>query len=143
MDLAQSLPRLGTLRSSVNHLTYLDIDDAYIHQLYPMVKDYQDKVNKPAYFGPNLAGAHVTVIYPEENTFVRNEDLGQMHDFQVKEAYTADLDEKRYYILTIESETLAELRGQYGLPPQLCFKDHWLDFHITIASVSLVKKRAP
>lgn len=66
---ASHLKHSGQLIRSENRLTYLDIDDAYIHKLFPLLQDYQIKI--PDYFGVKSAGAHISIIYPEENILIQ------------------------------------------------------------------------
>lgn len=140
VETAQTLSPIGLLATSATHWTYLNIDDAYIHQLHPLLETCPEKIDKPEYFGEDLAGAHITVIYPEEQKFVANEDLGIIHQFTVKDAFYADLDLKRYYVLTVESPSLIALRNKYGLGELLSFKDYPVHLHITIGTAPIKKK---
>jgi hypothetical protein len=135
---ALCLPTAGRLATSENKWTYLDIDNRYIHQLFPFLEIHSEKINKPEYFGEGLTGAHITVIYPEENKFVHHEDLGKEHRFKVKGVFTADLGLKRYYVLGIEAPSLISVRHKYGLNSQLCFKNYIIDLHITIGTAPLL-----
>lgn len=130
LDATSHLAADGKLAISNNNLVYLDINDTYIHQLFPMLKDPQ--IKKPDYFGEKSAGAHITVIYPEENKKIKNEDLHQQHTFIVKDIVSAQIGAKTYYILLVESPSLLALRRRYGLSDKLCFKGYAIDFHITI-----------
>jgi hypothetical protein len=65
---ASQLSPAGKLAVSHNNLTYLNIDDNYIHQLFPLLKNQE--IKKPDYFGDDSVGAHITVIYPEENKVI-------------------------------------------------------------------------
>lgn len=136
---ARTLPVTGILSTTETTWTYLDIDDAYIHQLFPLLESHHHDIDKPDYFSNNSAGAHITVIYPEEHQFVHHEDLGKQHSFTVAGAFSADLGLKRYYILTVESASLLALRNKYGLSDQLCFKNHLINLHITIGTAFLRK----
>ena len=120
----------GKLAISDNNLVYLDVDDAYIHRLFPLLQNQQ--IKKPDYFGEKSAGAHITVIYPEENTKINKNDLDQKHDFVIKNIVTAQLGLKTYYVLLVESSSLLQLRRKYKLPDLLCFKGYSIGFHITI-----------
>src|SRR3990167_11223052 len=82
INAASHLKQKGQLARSKNNLVYLDIDDAYIHKLFPLLQDHQIKI--PDYFGEKSAGAHITVIYPEENKKINKNDLNQKHDFIIK-----------------------------------------------------------
>jgi len=127
---ASHLASNGKLAISNNNLVYLDIDDAYIHRLFPLLKNQQ--IKKPDYFGEKSAGAHITVIYPEENTKINKNDLDQKHDFIIKDVVTAQIGLKTYYVLLVESSSLLQLRRKYKLPDLLCFKNYFIGFHVTI-----------
>lgn len=127
---SEKLIPLGKLAVSLNNLTYLDINDEYIHRLFPFIEE--DDVTKPNYFGKNSVGAHITVIYPEENQSAFPEELGVEHRFQIKGAYTGILGLKKYFVLTVNSPSLLQLRRRHGLSDKVCFKNHLIDFHITI-----------
>lgn len=120
----------GYLAVTPENLTYLNITDDYIHQLFPLLKD--TGIQKPGYFNLHGVGAHVSVIYPEENTSIRQGDLGQEHEFEIQGAYEAILGGKKYNVITVASPSLTTLRRRYDLPKMLCFKGHLIDFHITI-----------
>ncbi len=127
---AQALEPSGVLARSTNNLIYLDIDDAYIHQLYPFLNEGTAK--KPNYFGQDLIGAHVSVIYPEETFIFDEKDLGKKYHFKIKELVIAEINLKKYYALLVNCSMLLTLRDKYGLPDQLNFKGYWIDLHITI-----------
>lgn len=133
---ALKLKPVGKLKISPDNLIYLDIDDDYIHQLHPLLPD--PHTTKPDYFGENLIGAHISVIYPEENTVLEKIDLGNEHSFKIKQLFSAILSSKRYYALSIFSPSILQLRKKYCLPPTLLFKNHSVDLHITIGVRSLI-----
>ena len=120
----------GKLALSDKNFLYLDIDDEYIHQLFPLLQNQQAK--KPDYFGEKSVGAHVTVIYPKENKIINRNDLDQEHHFIIEEIVTAELGEKIYYILLVDSPSLLQLRRRYNLSDKLSFKGYSIGFHITI-----------
>ncbi len=120
----------GKLAISANNLVYLDIDDAYIHRLFPLLQNQQ--IKKPDYFSKGSAGAHITVIYPEENKNINVKELGQEYSFAIKEMVAAEIGVKTYYVLLVKSPSLLQLRRKYKLPDALCFKGYAIDFHITI-----------
>jgi len=130
INAASHLPSNGKLAVSDNNLVYLDIDDAYIHQLFPLLQNLQ--IKKPNYFGKKSAGAHITVIYPEENKKINEDDLNQEHHFIVKEMVTAEIGLKTYYVILVDCPSLLKLRRRYGLSDKLCFKGYSIGFHITI-----------
>ncbi|MDX1902345.1 MAG: hypothetical protein SFW66_10170 [Gammaproteobacteria bacterium] len=130
IDAASHLKSSGKLARSQNNLIYLDIENAYIHQLFPLLQNQQIKV--PDYFGKDSAGAHITAIYPEENKKIDEDDLGKAHHFLIKDIVTANINDKIYYVLLVESPSLLKIRRKYGLSDQLCFKGYAIGFHITI-----------
>jgi hypothetical protein len=130
MNAASHLALDGKLTISDNNLVYLDVDDAYIHRLYPLLQNQQ--IKKPDYFGEKSAGAHISVIYPEENKKINKSDLGQRHSFIIKDIIAAQIGLKTYNVLLVESASLLQLRRQYALPDMLCFKGYSIGFHITI-----------
>jgi hypothetical protein len=135
MNAALNLRLNGKTANSENNLAYLDIDDAYIHELFPLVPD--KKAIKPDYFAAGGVGAHITLMYPEEGKKIKKEDIGQTYNFTIKDFVSAKINQKIYYALLIESPTLLQLRKKYSLPDQLCFKGYAIGFHITIAAKQL------
>ncbi len=127
---AKRLSSKGTSQTTENNLFCLKIDDAYINQLFPLIDN--EHVKKPDYFGEKSVGAHITIIYPEENRNVNVHDLHQEHSFFVTDIVTAEIGQKTYYVLLIESPSLLELRKKYSLPDLLSFKGYLIGFHITI-----------
>jgi hypothetical protein len=120
----------GLLEKSNNNLIYLDIDNNYIHHLFPLISI--PSIKKPDYFAKGSAGAHITVIYPEENTIISKEDLHQKHSFIIKDFVSAEIGFKTYYVLIVESPSLLQLRRKYALPDKLCFKGYAINLHITL-----------
>lgn len=136
LALAATLNPTGVLKTlEKERYSYLDIDDDFIHLLYPLLRD--ETIQKPNYFGGGLIGAHISVIYPEEYCLLKNADRNQEHIFQVTGLCYFDTTDKRYFALTLIAPTLLALRQQYQLPPQLCFRDYWLDLHITIGVTAI------
>lgn len=130
LEVASHLSTKGKLAISDNKLVYLDIDNKYINHLFPFLQKQPFK--KPDYFGEKSAGAHITVIYPEENQRVNKEDRDQEHHFLIKDLVTAEIDQKLYCVLLVESSSLLHLRKKYGLSDLLSFKGNLIGFHITI-----------
>lgn len=124
---ASNLPQTGKLATSDNGLVYLDIDDGYIHKLFPLLKDQQ--IKKPNYFGKKSAGAHISVIYPEENKKI---NLAKKYSFTINDIVMAEIGIKKYYALLLDSPSLLQLRRKCDLPDMLCFKGYAIGFHITI-----------
>ncbi len=127
---AKQLSTTGKLAISENKLVYLDIDDNYIHQLFPLLQN--SLIKKPDYFGTKSAGAHITVVYPEEQKIIKQEELHKEHSFTIKELVTAKIGRKLYYVLLVESLSLLHLRKKYHLPKLLNFRGYSIGFHITI-----------
>jgi hypothetical protein len=127
----QQLEHHGTLKSA-GGLLYLDVDNAYIHELIPFLSDHGFEA--PGYFGhPDLIGAHITVIYPHEveaGDLTNIEEYGSTIHFTivgtnvVRPARWRGVEEA--YLLTIDAPELDQLRKKYGLPPSLYL------FHITL-----------
>lgn len=120
----------GILKGAPSNYAYLKIDDAYIHQLFLLLND--NDITKPDFFGLDSIGAHISVVYPEENASINCEDIGQSHAFKVAKICRAHLGFKKYYVLMIESPSLLALRRKYKLSDKLCYKGYFLEFHITI-----------
>jgi hypothetical protein len=131
MDATSRLSKVGRIAVSHNNLLYLDVDDAYIHELFPLLP--YPKIKKPDYFRENGVGAHVSIVYPEEHWHHYEGDLGIECRFEAREAVIAEIDCKPYYVLLIDSPSLLVVRRKYGLSDNLNFKNHWIGFHITIA----------
>ena len=130
LDAALRFPCKGNTQLTENNLFCLKVDDSYIHQLFPILEDEQ--IKKPNYFGSKSIGGHITIIYPEENRIINADDLQQEHHFLVKNIVTAEINQKTYYVLLVDSPSLLQLRKKYHLPELLCFKGYSIGFHITI-----------
>lgn len=128
---ASKLRSIGKLAVTGTNLTYLDIDDEYIHHLFPLLQ--KPNIKKPDYFGDGSVGAHISVIYPDENKIISKKDSGQEHHFKIKDLVMAEIGRKKYYVLLVESPSLLHLRSRCILPDMLCFKGYSIGFHITIA----------
>src|ERR1700761_8265717 len=98
-DSLSKLPKTGLLKRNALGLTYLDIDDNYIHQIFPLIKD--NEIMKPEYFGDDLVGAHISVIYPSEETLCHAAALNQQHLFSVSGLYSGIIENKKYYFLKV------------------------------------------
>jgi hypothetical protein len=129
-EICLNLPFAGKFMVSSNNLAYLDVDDEFIHQLFPLLGN--KKIIKPNYFGVGSVGAHITVAYPEEGIRFDKGDLNREHNFQAKDVVAAEIGSKIYYVLLVESPSLLKLRRQYNLSDMLCFKGYSIGFHITV-----------
>lgn len=129
----ENLPDHGTLKSS-NGFVYVDLDDDYIHKLVTFIE--KDGFQEPPYFeGDRLAGAHITVIYPEEMSKYGVKEIkecGEMISFVPTKCQVAhplrlkEIDE--VYLVIVEAPQLDNIREKYGLPKRK------YDFHITIGA---------
>jgi len=71
IKVAKSLDNEGVVLQDGNY-TYLKISDDFIHKLYHLIKE-NNHLQKPDYFGEKYAiGAHITIIYPNENIVLDN-----------------------------------------------------------------------
>lgn len=128
---ANTLNNQGVVKQD-NGYCFLKINDDFIHELHPELNQFGE-FEKPDYFNtPQEIGAHITIIYPEENVSIQAYDLGQMHTFYAKKLMKARLDSKEYIVVLIESPTLIEMRAKYQLPPQPTYKSNEIDLHVTI-----------
>ena len=128
------LPSKGILKTNLHNLTYLNIDDAYIHQSFPFLTDKQ--ANKPDYFSDNknFIGAHISVIYPEEQTLCDRSYLSREYDFSIEGLFSTFIDEKKYYALKVIAPQLTAIRQAADLPAKPCYKNYLVDLHITIGN---------
>jgi hypothetical protein len=131
------LPMSGTLSQDKRGFVYLDLVNEYIYELMPFIDN--TNLSLPPYFdGLYKAGAHVSVILPEENAIKLNpEDMGKQIDFFVTGCYSVSpknwLDIEKVWFLTVEAPELLEIRKKNGLSDYLFNQQ----FHITIS----VRKR--
>ncbi len=129
-DTVAQLPTIGQLKMNSFGLTYLDIDDNYIHSVFPLIPDHH--AMKPDYFGDDLVGAHISVIYPDEETICHKEDLNKEHHFAITGLFSAVLEGTKYYALKVKARSLISVRRRHGLTDKLFFKNNWIDLHITV-----------
>lgn len=134
---AQALPATGALELRGLY-SFLRIADNFIHDLYPLLSadsgfDPGAPIIKPDYFSPpNDIGAHITFAYGEEDTVLDIGDLGQEHSFTVQGLYSALLGDKEYFVVTVLSPSLTDLRAKYNLHAQPQYKNNRIDFHVTV-----------
>lgn len=131
IDRAKTFDGEGLIQQSGDYC-YLNIDDRYIHEIYPMLAKY-DNVVKPDYFSVSEGiGAHVSVIYPEEMVKVLPSSVGQKHTFSVCGLFKAQSEEKEYFALSITSSSLSDFRQLHYLTPLPIWKRQEVTFHITV-----------
>lgn len=92
LNKAMQLKSIGKVAISQNQLTYLKIHDEWIHELFPLLQNEQ--IRKPDYFGNESIGAHISIIYPEENTTINPKELDEEHRFKIKNIIKANLELK-------------------------------------------------
>lgn len=131
---AIALPATGRLEKSSEGYTYLNIDDRFIHDLYPLLPPHTNII-KPDYFNKYTMGAHITVVYPEEKTIIDPIHLGEEHTFTILGVYTGVIMPKQYFVLLVNAPSLTALRNKYKLGPKLSFKKHHIDLHITVGVI--------
>lgn len=132
------LPHCGVLKKTKNFI-YVDITDAYIHQLLPLIE--QDEFTIPPYFGHSgLVGAHISVIYPDEVIQYSIKEIEESEtpiEFSLVNCQIVHPLSMRgiesVYLITLKAPKLDQIRKKYGLPE----KRH--DFHITVG----VKRHIP
>lgn len=111
---------------------YLNIDDCYIHQIYPLLAHYEH-VEKPDYFTePDPIGAHISVIYPEEMVRVLPSQMNEKHRFSVSNLIKAQYGTKDYFLLSVVSPSLSAFRQLHYLSPRPIWKKQNIMFHITV-----------
>jgi hypothetical protein len=125
------LPQYGVLKDSAGFV-YVDVDNEYICKLVTFIQ--KDGFEEPPYFGnPDLVGAHITVIYPDE---VKRYGIGKIQEcgetiyFTPKECKVVyppkwqEIDE--VYLVVVKAPEFDRIRKKYGLPKRE------YEFHITI-----------
>lgn len=136
----QNLPQTGIVKTTANGFAYLDIDDRFIHRVYPLL-DYP-RLIKPDYFSDssNYIGAHISIVYPEENVNILPREENKSIGFTITGLFMADILDKRYYAFKVHAPELLALRRSYRLSKKLQLKGYLLDPHITIANSLLSPK---
>lgn len=126
---AEKLPKTGILKQRKNYV-YLALDNQYIHSLYPIIENFDNKSQKPPYFRKDdPIGAHVSVMYEEETANLNIEEVNRSFNFTLNKLKLVESKGKPYYVLEIESPELEKLRLKYGLTKLL----NGFKFHITVA----------
>ncbi len=131
IDAAKSLPNQGILKISEERLVYLDIDDNYIHHLFPFIE--YPCVTKPDYFSTGI-GAHISVIYPNECNYALIE-RDVMFRFEVHHLFMAKTVDAIYFALTVKAPELLQIRRKNNLSNKLNLNGYNVDMHITIGKV--------
>ncbi len=124
----KNLSLTGQLLVKSDGFAYLKVDDAYIHDLFPMLGLEKDGFNKPPYFRSKEApGAHISVFYKDEH--IKAAEVGQYFRFELKQIVIVKADkDTSYAVLQVVSPELERLREKYGLSPKL----HGHEYHISL-----------
>lgn len=125
----ENLPLEGQLVVKSDGFVYLKVDDAYIHDLFPMLRIEEEGYSEPPYFRTSDApGAHISVFYVNEH--VMPEEIGQTFHFDLNQiVIVKPSHETSYAVLQVHSPELEHLREKYGLSPKLFCHD----YHISLA----------
>jgi hypothetical protein len=109
--------------------TYVKVDDAYIHTLFPLLGLAEEGFEKPSYFRTSDSpGAHISVFYADEG--ITLEEVGQRISFEPREIVRVPFSPTTsYVVLRVDAPHLEQLRQKYGLAPKL----HNEEYHITLA----------
>lgn len=126
---AEKLPKTGILKQRKNYV-YLALNNQYIHSLYPIIENFDNKSQKPPYFRKDdPIGSHVSVMYEKETANLNIEEVNRSFNFTLNKLKLVESKGKSYYVLEIESPELEKLRLKYGLTKLL----NRFKFHITVA----------
>ncbi len=125
-------PQEGVLMKNGYGYVYLKVDDAYIHELFPMLGLEEEGYEEPPYFRSRRSpGAHISVMYEAEG--VSLVEVGKKYSFTLEDIVIVKPTWDTYYaVIQVRAPELEALRAKYGLKPKL--QGH--DFHISIAKRS-------
>jgi hypothetical protein len=129
------LDNCGTLKQKDNGYVYLDVNDAFISEILPLIET-EGRLVPPRYFTSRKGiGAHISVMYENEriaHDIWQIAELGNKYSFNVQEIRSVKIctkgKMKKLWLLALEAPTLERLRENYGLPNKL----HGHDLHITV-----------
>jgi hypothetical protein len=121
----EKLPSVGTLKQTEDGLIYLDLDDAFIHSLFPLIEE--ECIEKPPFFfGRETLGAHIGAILPtESNNMLKTffQELGQAFTFTIKGYYATTPESwkgvEKVWFLSLSCPELELLREKYRLPSKI------------------------
>lgn len=124
------LPHSGVLKDNGSGYIYVKVDDKYIYDLFPLVKEAGFSI--PAYFRrADSPGAHISVFYENETRRLPDiQEVGRVFTFVPENISHVRAGRNEYIVLQVKSPELEQLREKYGLRPLL--QGH--EFHITIAT---------
>src|SRR3984957_5008356 len=89
LEVVRNLPQVGKIKIAAGYFSYLNIDDNFIHSIYPLL-DYPGIV-KPDYFSAETGyiGAHISITYPEENTQLNQDEENKPITFSAVGLFSA------------------------------------------------------
>ena len=125
---AFSIPAFGILKQKDNGFIYLDVDNAYIDDVIPLMEIPGELRPRPT--AAKSMGAHISVFDEKEN--VQPFELGQLFYFDLKDIRSFTLHTrdglKKLWVISTESPELEALRESYGLSSKL----KGYDYHISL-----------
>ena len=138
LEHAKKLPLYGKIISHNDGFVFLDISNAFIHELYPLIREVN--IEKPNYFSEGkTAGAHISIVYPDEKPRLPMKKMPNFISFSIRNICSTCLMRKKFFMLTVNCPKLTEIRYALGLSSFPVYKKNILpDFHITIATKNLV-----
>lgn len=129
IEVAQTLSNEGILKQKDNGFVYLDVSNAFIDKIIPLL-EYPGELRKRPTAARSM-GAHISVF--EEKEDIHPDELDSNFSFNVQEirSFTMHTRDglKKLWVIAVNSPELEQLREKYGCSPKL--KGH--DFHITLA----------
>ncbi len=122
-------PLQGVLRVKSDGYAYVKVDDAYVHELFPMLGLRREGYREPPYFRSVLSpGAHISVFYANEH--VSPKEVGEVFHFTLRDIVIVRPSRYvSYAVLQVDAPELERLREKYGLRSKL--QGH--EFHISLA----------
>jgi hypothetical protein len=127
---AVDLPSQGILKQKENGFIYLDVSNAFITEIIPLLEHEGEIRGRPT--AARSMGAHVSVF--DEKEEIVPAELGHPFSFQVKEIRSFTLSSrdglKKLWVIAVDAPELEQLREKYGCSPKM--KGH--DFHITLGN---------
>lgn len=129
-------PCWGVLRENADGFVYVDIDDNYIHELIHFIEG--EGYQEPPYFGqPELVGAHISVMYSNEERMGPIAEEGQIIHFTPLECRVIQPPNweaiEDVFLIEVYAPELDLIRAKYGLP------EFAFGYHITVG----VKPKLP
>lgn len=112
-------PSWGILRENTDGFIYVDVDDNYIHELIHFIEG--EGYQEPPYFGGSeLVGAHISVVYANEERMGSLAEEGQIIHFTPRECRVVHPPHwngvEDVYLIEVDAPELDLIRAKYGLP---------------------------